>query len=479
MSTELCSTQIIDYVPASKLFDIVIEAGLIFLVVLTPFAFGAVELWAYTIMELVVLALVAVWLLKMVVVEREVRLPRTPLNLPIMLFICLVLFQLIPLPEALLKIVSPGAQDVYSQTLMSVGAEHIAASREVLSSGGGAISLSTYATKTELLKILAYIGVFFLIVGNVNTDKQKNRLIAAVIITGFVLSVFGIIQSLTWNEKLYWVRELTYGGSPFGPFVNKNNFAGYITMIIPLSLAMLFVKKVAGMKFLLGFAAVVMSTALFMSLSRGGVVAFFGALCFMGLLLMLSRREYSDRKRVVLVIGFFLVALPLYLVLVGMDPVVERLSTLVEKGTYVRELRWPVWAATVGMIKDFPIFGAGLDSFESVFPAYRPVEAYGLHWLDAHNDYLQFVAETGLAGAIIALMFFVRFFRTCLAFLRDSVSSHGKFLLIGLVSSVVGFLLSIIFTFSTHIPAVALMFAVILAMAVKVSEKNDMKECLR
>lgn len=477
MSTELCGVQTIDHVSASKLFDAVIEAGLIFLIVFTPFAFGAVELWAYTIMELVVLLLVAVWVLKMVVIEREIRLPRTSLNLPIILFICLVFLQLLPLPEALLKIFSPGAQNVYSQTLISISANQLTASHEVLSSG--TVSLNTYATKTELLKILTYIGVFFLIVGNINTDRQKNRLIAAVIATGFVLSVFGIFQSLTWNEKLYWMRELTYGGNPFGPFVNKNNFAGYITMIIPLSLAMLFVKRVAGIRFLLGFAVVVMGTALFMSLSRSGGVAFFGAVCFMGLLLMLSMREYSDRKRVAFIIGSFLVALSFYLLLVGIDPVVERFSTLTEKGTYIRELRVPVWTATVGMIKDFPIVGIGLASFESVFTAYRPVEASGTRWLYAHNDYLQLIAETGFAGTIIALMFLARFFGACLASFMDSVSSYEKFLLIGLVSSAIGFMLSITFTSSTHIPAVALLFVVILAMAVKLSGQKDIKKCLR
>ncbi len=49
--------------------------------------------------------------------------------------------------------------------------------------------------------------------------------------------MFGILQHFTFNGKLYWVRELQYGGIPFGPYVNRNHFAGLMELLIPPGLA--------------------------------------------------------------------------------------------------------------------------------------------------------------------------------------------------------------------------------------------------
>jgi O-antigen ligase len=455
------------------IFDTVIETGLIFLIVFTPLAFGAVHIWAYTIMELTVLFLVTVWLIKMIVAEGKIRIPKTPLNIPVILFICLILFQLTPLPEAVLNIISSNTQHFYTETYKAVIPDQPTGHPAVQLSN--TISLYPYATKTELLKILTYIGVFFLIIGNIFTDRQKNRLLTAIIATGFLLAVFGLIQYFTWNGKIYWFRELTHGGSPFGPFINRNNFAGYIILIIPVALATLMVRRDKSIKILFGFMTVVMATALFLSLSRGGIFAFLGAMGTMVLLLLFLRYEGGSKKGL-LIVGGFLISLLLYLAYIGIDPVIDRVATLTEKETYLEQVRWVVWNATAEIVRDYPFVGTGLDTFEAVFPRYQPLEVSGLRWLDAHNDYLQFMAETGIVGSLIALTFFILFFKRIFSSLNNSEPRIQNYLLIGLLSSVVVFLLSIMFTFNTHIPANALLFAVILSMAVKLStERNGVR----
>jgi O-antigen ligase len=448
------------------MYNAVIETGLIFLIVFTPFAFGAVHIWAYTIMELTVLFLVCLWLIKMIVTEGRIRIPRTPLNITIILFICLILFQLIPLPETILKIISPNTQQLYTETYGAINPNQLDNHPTVQLNN--TISLNPYVTRAELLKMLSYIGVFFLIIGNITTREQKNRLLTAIIATGFLLSVFGLIQHFTWNGKIYWFRELTHGGSPFGSFINKNNFAGYITLIIPIALGTLMMRKDRGVKMLFGFMAVVMATALFLSLSRSGIFAFLGAMAFMGFLILFTRFEGGSKKGI-LIIGGFLVALFVYLVYIGIDPVIDRLATLKEKETYLQEERWVVWNTTAEIVRDYPLAGTGLDTFESVFPRYQPLEVSGHRWLDAHNDYLQFLAETGIVGSIIALTFFILFFKKAFSSLNRPEPGTQDYLLIGLLASVVGFLLSIIFTFNTHIPANALLFVFILGMSVELT----------
>ena len=438
---------------------IIIEVLFALLILLTPFAFGSVPLWAYTFMELALLLIIFLWVIRMVF-EGELAIPKSPLNISILLFVLLVVIQIIPLPEALLNIISPATGRFYSDTLGALGAGHSVSLTNTL-------SLNTYATRVELFRLFAYLGCFFFVIGNFTATAQIRRLIIVIIVTGFLLALFAIVQHLTWNGLIYWVYEYPMGGNPVGPFTNKNNFAGYMNMIIPLSLIMSIYERDKAIKIIFAFMALVMTVALFLSMSRAGVFTFMGSMLFMASMLFITRRSHAQRLLFLapVLLLFFVI---LFLVFVGIDPVIERLSTLGDKATYSRELRWTVWASTIEIIKDYPLFGTGLESFETVFPGYRSLEAAGLHWRDAHNDYLQLLAETGIIGFLIVCSFFVIFFmrsvRTLLLHERDDC----RFAL-GPLASVVALLLSIIFTFNTHIPANALLFSVICALVVSLT----------
>lgn len=451
-------------------FTIIIEVGLALLILLTPFAFGSVPLWAFTFMELVILFIVLVWVLKMIN-DGELSFPRTPLNLSILLFLALVIFQIIPLPQSLLNIISPATGRFYYDTHNAIVAgEPVGLIVPRLS---GTVSLNPYATKGELIRLLAYMGAFFIVIGNVMTRAKLRRLLIVITATGFLVALFALIQHFTWNGKVYWFYEYTLGGGPFGPFINKNNFAGYINLIIPVTLAMSIYEKDKAKKTLFAFMALVMALAIFLSMSRAGVIAFMGSMAFMGGMLFLLRRQFSQ-KLVFFIPALFLFSVIIYLAFIGMEPVVERLSTLTEKATYNRELRWGVWASTIEVIKDYPVLGTGLETFETLFPGYRSLEASRLHWRDAHNDYLQLAAETGVIGLLIVLSFFIIFFRQALRALLHKKTANGQ-LIIGLLASVVAFLLSIVFTFNSHIPATALLFSVICALVVKLTMNDGIK----
>src|SRR5262249_42689202 len=51
-------------------------------------------------------------------------------------------------------------------------------------------------------------------------------------IDGAALSVFGIIQKINWNGKLYWTIPLTHGGQPFASYVNRNNATGFLNIAL-------------------------------------------------------------------------------------------------------------------------------------------------------------------------------------------------------------------------------------------------------
>ncbi len=114
------------------IFNRIIEYGIIFLIVFTPLAFGSVHPWAYSTMELTICFLVIIWALKQIIstfnpqsainnhqssILNRFGLVKTPMNIPIVLFIGLAVFQLIPLPSGILKSLSPNTHNLYRMTL--------------------------------------------------------------------------------------------------------------------------------------------------------------------------------------------------------------------------------------------------------------------------------------------------------------------------------------------------------------------------
>src|ERR1700682_3078370 len=136
-------------------------------------------------------------------------------------------------------------------------------------------SASIFNTHQEFMLLLADVIMVFLAVQAFRTLENWRGFVWFVMIFGFVVSVFGILQHLTFNGELYWFREMHFGGIPFGPYVNRNHFAGFAELVIPISLVPLVLGKVRQERwFLVSLFAVVPIGALVLSASRGGIVSF-------------------------------------------------------------------------------------------------------------------------------------------------------------------------------------------------------------
>lgn len=101
------------------------------------------------------------------------------------------------------------------------------------------ISIYPAASREKLVDLLMGIGLF---VGSTVLLRERSSILNVLIslaLVGVAVSFFGVVQNLSWNGKLFWQYELLQGGRPFGPFVNKNNGAGFL--LITFSAAMYFV----------------------------------------------------------------------------------------------------------------------------------------------------------------------------------------------------------------------------------------------
>ncbi len=337
-----------------------IELGVIFLVIFTPLAFGSVHIWAYSIMELGVILLVGMWIIKRIAGRRllvadQLTTNKTPLlNLLVTAFAGLLLFQLIPLPEAVMKYVSPHTYDLYQAVLPEYGVRGSDAAAGVpgrrpkpvdLKSDWRPISVYPYATRLELFKFLSYVGLFYLIIRNITTRKQINRLVVVIMLVGCFEAVYGLLEYLSGHQYIFFYKKKYYTDCASGTFVNRNHFAGYLELVISLSLGMViyqwlklpespikgirgFFNRLAserGSKLTLSvFAVSIMVLGVILSQSRMGIFSMLAALAVMSVLLMWNMRSKIIFKliSIVLVVG---ISAGMWL---GVNPVISRFSLL-------------------------------------------------------------------------------------------------------------------------------------------------------
>jgi O-antigen ligase len=312
---------------------------------------------------------------------------------------------------------------------------------------------SPYNTRIELLLLLAYLIVLFLAVQAFRTLEDWRGFVWFGMGFGFLVSIFAILQHLTSNGKLYWFREMHSGGLPFGPYVNRNHFAGFAELVLPLALIPLVLGRVRRERWpVVGLFAVLPIGALFLSASRGGLVSFGAELGVLALVMILRR---TMAKRWFAGVAVLLVAM-LLVSWLGVGQILQRLSSvqLLEvtagKRSSMRRDTWQIFL-------HHPITGTGLGTLQIVYPRYESL--YDGKIVDhSHNDYLEALAETGILGGLCCAWFLGVLFSESLKRLRQLNNSFaGALHLSGLVACS-GFLVHSLVDFNLHIPSNALLF---------------------
>lgn len=337
-------------------------------------AFGAVQPWAICILELGTSFLFAVWAVREVVNGKSYVAPN-PLYIPIVLFASAVLVQL---------------------------SFHLTA--------------YWYVTWSKGLLWASYAGLFFLVS---QTFQNKVWMTAFCFFSagyGFLLSLFGIVQQFTWNGKIYWVLPMRHGGWVYGPYVNHAHYAGLMEMLVPMPLMFALTNRLGrpARAFFL-FAAIVMSSTIFLSLSLGGMIAFVAELIVLSLFLL---RNGRSSYREIVVLGFLCVGLIVWLTWLRPVGLVERLARLLNPVTDAGATgRFAIVKDSLKMVRERPILGWGLGTFPIVYPSFRSF--FTNLWVnEAHNDFVQVLVETGMAGFACAIAFV---FLLCRTGIRNSM----------------------------------------------------------
>ena len=426
-------------------------------VVVPTLLFGAVESWALALTGILVAIVFTVFAWH---VKGDALLSAKPLFFCAAALVAYGLFQLLPLPLSLIGWLHSSLAQLIS--LPSATAPE-GNSLAIQVPAAHSISIYPFATEMELSRLAMYLMVFLAAAFGIESREDLYHMVRVLAIFGFVLAFFALAQKALWNGKLYWLREISDKGNPFGPFVNKNHFAGWMAMVAPLSFSVLLLSRSHDRRLLYGFFALVMSVALFFSLSRSGILSFLAGALTLGCITF----WITPSKKRLLPVFAFLAALLACLLYLGANPIIQRFA----QADLTQNERFKVWQASIIAFRDFPVFGSGLGTYQYLFPAYKPL-GIRMFYQHAHNDYVEMLVELGLLGVSLLIPFLFLAGRTILRGEWDERESHLK---AGFVASLVGMAVFSVFDFNLHIPSNAILFSLIAGMAVAFNRTGQVR----
>jgi len=268
-----------------------------------------------------------------------------------------------------------------------------------------------------------------------------------------------------------------------GTYINRNHFAGLLELTLPFVLASGFYsfqiwserrqagldrcasaeRSSAGVRSIFYlFLTVIMVVAIIFSRSRGGILAAVFSIVFIGLLAQVKVRQ----KVWMLGIFLFLVCVVGYGLWIGLDPVLARFEQTREPGYLQLEGRMATWKDALPLVRDYPVVGTGLGTFALGFRRYQTglVSFFVDH---AHNDYLEFAADTGLLGAALLLLPILYLLAKMIASFFNDTRRYRRAVTLGCIGSTLALLIHSVTDFNLQIPANALIFAVVLGIGYK------------
>lgn len=452
------------------------------------FAFGAVYPWAYRPL-LAACAVIGVagccW-------------PRPAshrLNAPLLIGLAAVVaaaaVQLIPLPGGALSRISPSTPAFLDRYDVAFAFRSTLerTSGPVCESPGAAGRRAAHPLSIDppsTARAVAFVAAFgALLIGTAAMLSSRRSdpatLVRGLIVLGALVGLSGIVQRASFDGLIYGFWQPRGKGAIFGPFVNRNHFAGWMLMAAPLAIGYLcgivdrerrraaqgwrdtllwFASAEANRVLLVAIAILVMALSIVLTVSRSGLMGLTMALLVIAALVVRSDPSRSHRR---LVTGCLLM-LPVALIAwVGIDAALNRFAQI---GDASLTGRVALWRETLQIARDFPLTGAGLNTFGPLMLFYEKSDPLYQYYA-AHNDVLQIAAEGGLLVGVPALMLLGLFVREVRRRFREARDSRATYWLrVGATTGIVAVATQALVEASLQIPANAALFAVVCAIAV-------------
>jgi O-antigen ligase len=454
-----------DFGPNKSRFASAILFMLCFIVIFSTLAFGSVDPATFSVLAIITALIVIFWAIDSWR-QRGLRFSESWLQLPVLGLIILGIIQLLPLrasdiPAGLLNVPTPAT-----------------------------LSLDPYSTRLFLIRLIICFIFFAAALTFIDSRKRLQKVVLTIIIFGAALAFFGILQRLADPDSIYGIRHSPQSFT-FGPFGNQHHFAALMEMTGGLTLGFLFGRDTRREhKILLIIAALLMGIALVLTSSRGGIISFTGVIMFLAAANFLpgrrrgkhrSAEQRSDFKRLLVLsaagVGFVLLVFGGVLFLGGDESLLRGIG-LTEQAD-VTSGRSHFWAVALQIFFSHPIIGAGLEAFGAAYTQFDSQN--GLFRVEqAHNDYLQTLADAGILGFTCVASFIYLLFKESIKRIENTTDGFRKNAALGALAGCFGILIHSFFDFPLRTPSNAFVFLMLVAIAtVSVHRDHKMQGLVR
>lgn len=403
---------------ADQLFLSIVDWGLSAVILAAPWFMGGRHPLGELVLVVLAVLVATAWGARQILTRGAVSWTRSPAQLHLAAAVALLALQLTPLPQPILRILSPHTAQLLP--LWQGGHQ--------MSLGLGTwnqVTMTPDATVAALAMLLAYGLLLIVAVQRIRQVEDVEGILRCLAISVSLLAAFAIVQYLTSNGKFLWIYQHPFRDTHDavkGPFTNKNHFAHLLALglgpLIWWVHRTMSRRGVSGGAFRREFIALpkhqlafilppaALGLVLFaglMSLSRGGAVAmFFAALVSV---VTLARARLLSRKLLLGLAGAFLL-IAAALAIHGYQQVTTRLGDFVSGSIDSLDRygqRRMLWLANANGCKDYYPMGSGIGSHRDVYPMYFD-QSVDLELTHAENGLLQIALEAGAPGLVLALI---------------------------------------------------------------------------
>jgi len=400
------------------------------ILVFAPLAFGAVDAWAFLVVQGLTIGVLLVWVLRLWIS------PKPQLLWPPLCWVVL-------------------AFSIYAV------ARYLTADIE-------------YVARQEMIQVVMYAFLFFAIVNNLYRQDHSQAISFTLVFLAMGISAYAVFQFFTHSERV-WNLVALYPGRGTGTYISPNNLVCFLEMVLPLAFAYLLAGRIPPVtRILLGYAALVILAGIVVTFSRGGWTACAAALLMLFGILIFNRNHRLPALLLLVVLlgggGIFFVK---YLKHTG--SYIQRVGRVLNDPNATDDyldMRRDLWIVAAQMWGDHFWWGAGPAHFNYVFPEYRPGRIQ-MQPDRAHNDYLNLLADWGTAGGVITLAGMTvfgaslwqtrRHVRRVEKEFKSGQSNRFAFFL-GAATGLLALAVHSVVDFNLHIPANALVGVALLAL---------------
>lgn len=374
--------------------------------------------------------------------------------------------QTVPIGVELLARISP-------QTLQAVREYQLG-----LPASAHAISLAPLDTSVAVA-LFGSLAVLTVGSARLMSVTGARRIVQAIAAIGVLVALAGFAQRRVTPGLIYGFWTPEQAGAIYGPFVNRNHFAGWMVMAIPLTLGALRAAASRSLRemrpgwrnrllwwsspdasglVLLAAAGAVMAMSVMLSLSRGGIGGLIAALAATTAIVV--RRRHRPHLRMVIA-AYIAIVVIAAVTWAGVDRLLTRFAA---EGWCDFNDRRAAWTDASNVARMFPFGGTGLNTYGVSMLLYQRHDL-AQHYQQAHNDYLQLAAEGGLLLVIPALACMVTFGAAVRQRFVAETGATSYWLRVGAVAGIGAIALQEIVDFSLQMPGNAVMFAALCAVA--------------